>query len=311
MQPLERFCKKHKLPPIWVKRDDLTDAAASGNKLRKLEFNVAEALSQGATALITCGGIQSNHCRATAIVAASLGLTCHLVLRGAPSEIADGNLLLDQLVGAEITYLPSQGYNDRLPAAVAKIQEMYAQQNSLAFSIPLGASDETGLWGYITACEELKQDFIRHSLSPDYIVSATGSGGTAAGLIVGNAAYDLGAEVLSINVCNDEAYFVKKIKGDLARWQTRYQQKEFALSLPIQIIDGYVGPGYGLANDEIYETISDLARTEGIILDPVYTGKAFHGLVAELKSGRLKPKNEVVFIHTGGIFGLFPHREHF
>lgn len=311
IQPLTRFSQRHGLPPIWIKRDDLTDAAASGNKLRKLEFSVAEALAQGATALITCGGVQSNHCRATAIVAASLGLKCHLILRGEPSEIADGNLLLDQLVGAEITYVPSRGYKDKLPGEIEKIQATYANRGELAFAIPIGASDEIGLWGYVAACEELKQDFATHGLTPDYIVSATGSGGTAGGLILGNAVYELGAEVLSFNVCDDEAYFVNKITNDFVRWQSRYHLDEFDLSLPIKIVDGYVGPGYGMAGAEIYATIGELARTEGIILDPVYTGKAFHGLVEELKSGRLKPRHEVVFIHTGGIFGLFPHREHF
>ena len=311
LQPLERFCKKHNLPPIWIKRDDLTDAAASGNKLRKLEFNVAEALNQGATALITCGGVQSNHCRATAIVAASLGLKCHLLLRGEPADVADGNLLLDQLVGAEITYLPGPGYNKNLPAEIDKATEKYAAGGDQAFAIPIGASDEIGLWGYLTACEELKTDFAEHKITPDYIVSATGSGGTAGGLILGNEVYNLGAKVLSVNVCEDETYFVNKITEDFLAWQTRYEQPKFALDLPIHIVEGYVGPGYGLADEEIYATIADLGRTEGIILDPVYTGKAFHGMVTELKSGRIKPKHGTVFVHTGGIFGVFPHRSHF
>jgi D-cysteine desulfhydrase len=311
MQPLTRFCKQHNLPPIWIKRDDLTDAAASGNKLRKLEFSVAEALEQGATALITCGGLQSNHCRATAIVAASLGLKCHLLLRGEPEEEKDGNLLLDHLVGATITYMPARGYNQNLPAEIERVSNEYAKNDDQAFLIPIGASDEIGLWGYIAACEELKADFEQHQIKPDYIVSATGSGGTAAGLILGNEVYGLGTEILSFNVCDDEAYFVNKITEDYKAWQSRYQQPAFALDLPISIIEGYVGPGYGIADTEIYETIADLARTEGIILDPVYTAKAFHGLVSELKQGRLKPDNEVVFIHTGGIFGIFPHRSHF
>jgi D-cysteine desulfhydrase len=311
LQPLERFCKKHNLPPIWIKRDDLTDAAASGNKLRKLEFNVAEALRQGATTLITCGGIQSNHCRATAIVAASLGLKCHLLLRGEPADIADGNLLLDQLVGAEITYMPARGYNQNLPGEIDKLTNQLAEAGEQAFTIPIGASDEIGLWGYLVACDELKADFAEHKITPDYIVSATGSGGTAGGLILGNEVYNLGVEVLSINVCDDEAYFVNKITEDFIAWQARYDQPDFALDLPIRIVEGYVGPGYGIADAQIYATIADLARTEGIILDPVYTGKAFHGLVAELKSGRVKPEHETVFIHTGGIFGIFPHRSHF
>jgi len=311
MQPLTRFCKLHNLPPIWIKRDDLTHTAASGNKLRKLEFSVAEALQQGATALITCGGLQSNHCRATAIVAASLGLKCHLLLRGEPGQEKDGNLLLDHLVGATISYMPASGYNQNLPEEIERVTTEYAKNGDKAFLIPIGASDEIGLWGYIAACEELKADFEQHQIKPDYIVSATGSGGTAGGLILGNEAYGLGCEVLSFNVCDDEAYFVSKITEDFQAWQNRYQQPAFALDLPIRIIEGYVGPGYGFADSQVYETIADLARTEGVILDPVYTGKAFYGLVSELKQGRLKSANEVVFIHTGGIFGIFPHRSHF
>tara|TARA_R110002073_G_scaffold25378_26_gene84278 strand:+ start:4114 stop:5106 length:993 start_codon:yes stop_codon:yes gene_type:complete len=311
LQPLTRFCEKHGLPPIWIKRDDLTDAAASGNKLRKLEFSVAEALKQGATALITCGGLQSNHCRATAIVAASLGLKCHLLLRGEPTDDHDGNLLLDHLVGADITYMPGRGYNQNLPAEIERVTREYAKNGDQAFVIPIGASDEIGLWGYLAACEELKNDFSECQISPDYIVSATGSGGTAGGLILGNNVFDLGTEVISFNVCDDEAHFINKITEDYIAWQDRYDQPAFALDLPINIVEGYVGPGYGIAGPEIYGTISDLAKTEGIILDPVYTGKAFHGLVTELKQGRLKSNNQIVFIHTGGIFGIFPHRSHF
>lgn len=311
LHPLTRFCEKHQLPPIWIKRDDLTDAAASGNKLRKLEFCVAQALKEGARALITCGGIQSNHCRATAIVAAANGLACHLILRGeAPAE-ADGNLLLDNLVGAKISYLPAKGYNRALPDAIESIQAEYRSKNESAFAIPIGASDEIGLWGYIQACEELKLDFQRLGLKPDYIVSATGSGGTAGGLILGNELFDLGATVLSFNVCDDEAYFINKITSDFRAWQSRYKQTDVNVDLPIHIIEGYVGPGYGVAGPEIYDTIKDLAQTEGILLDPVYTGKAFHGLVSEMKAGRIQPKAETIFVHTGGIFGLFPHKSHF
>lgn len=311
LQPLHRFCQKHNLPPIWIKRDDLTDAAAGGNKLRKLEFCVAQALEEGATALITCGGIQSNHCRATAIIATAQGLRCHLVLRGDEPEVPDGNLLLDTLVGAQVSYLPAKGYNRALPTAVETIQAEYQARGESAFFIPIGASDEVGLWGYIQACEELKQDFEDNGLEPEFIVSATGSGGTAGGLILGNSMYDLGATVLSFNVCDDEAYFVNKISSDFKAWQARYQRTDIDIDLPIHIVEGYVGPGYGVAGPEVYDTIKDLAQTEGIVLDPVYTGKAFHGLVSELKSGRIAPTRETIFIHTGGIFGIFPHRDKF
>ena len=310
LQPLKRFCAKHNLPPIWIKRDDLTDSAASGNKLRKLEFNVGQALAEGASALITFGGVQSNHCRATAIVAAAQGLKCHLVLRGEDSSPRDGNLLLDYIVGAEVSYLPPKGYNHAIIEAAAEIQKQYQARGESAFVIPIGASDEIGLWGYIEACEELKQDFAKAKIAPEYIVSATGSGGTAGGLILGNHMSQLGAEVLSFNVCDDEAYFINKITSDFEAWKTRYQQ-DTRIDLPIRIVEGYVGPGYGVAGEEVYQTIAELAQTEGVFLDPVYTGKAFHGLVTELKSGRLRATRDIVFVHTGGIFGLFPHKDKF
>ena len=310
LQSIDRFCAKHNLPPIWIKRDDLTDSAASGNKLRKLEYSVGQAKAEDASALITFGGVQSNHCRATAIVAAAQGLKCHLVLRGEESTPKDGNLLLDYIVGADVSYLPPRGYNQTIIGASEQIQAQYAKRNESAFVIPIGASDEIGLWGYVKACEELKTDFGRLGISPQYIVSATGSGGTAGGLILGNHMYNLGTEVLSFNVCDDEAYFVNKITSDFQAWKARYKQ-DTTIDLPIRIVEGYVGPGYGVADQDVYETIAELARTEGIFLDPVYTGKAFHGLISELKSGNIQASSDIVFIHTGGIFGLFPHKDNF
>ncbi len=309
LAPLRRFSEQHNYPTIWVKRDDLTDAAASGNKLRKLEFTIGQALSEGATALITCGGVQSNHCRATAIMASQLGLKAHLILRGKPvTDPGDGNLLLDKLVGAEITYVTSDEYNQHLSEIFATIAKDYIAAGDVPFSIPVGASDEIGLWGYIDACKELKADFQSHQIAPGYIFSATGSGGTAGGLILGNALYELGAEVYSVNVCDDEAYFVNKIKTDFQRWRERYDIDFDTDSLPINILEGYIGPGYGKADQPVFDTIKALARTEGLILDPVYTGKAFHGLMSELEKGRFRDTDNIVFIHTGGIFGLFPHK---
>ena len=293
---------------IWIKRDDLTDTVACGNKIRKLEFSIGQALADKASVLVTWGGVQSNHCRATAALAARLGLKSHLVLRGREPDIADGNLLLDQLLGAAISFTDLATYEDQ-DSFYEKLQAQYAAQGETTYRIPVGASDEVGLWGYIDCARELKEDCRVANLEPGAVVSATGSGGTLAGLILGNALHDLNTEIYAFNVCDDEAYFVSKIREDFARWTRRYEATLDTDSLPINVIDGYVGPGYGRATPEVFETIRHLAQLEGIVLDPVYTGKAFDAMLREIRSGRFRRINDIVFIHTGGIYGLFPQKQ--
>lgn len=295
-------------PTIWIKRDDLTGSALSGNKVRKLEFTIAEALKQNADTLITCGGIQSNHCRATAIAGAQLGLKVHLILRGEPTDDPDGNLFLDYASGAEVSFYSVKEFKTRLDEIYEEIAEQYRQKGNRPYKIPMGASDEVGAWGYVAACEELKEDFVRHGIEPEHIVCATGSGGTQAGLTAGSQLFDLGATVWGINVCDNEDYFLHKIRSDLGKWRERYQVAEEIDPAAIHVIDGYVGPGYARAAPEIFETIARLARYEGIILDPVYTGKAFHGLLSEIAAGRFDGVHDIVFIHTGGIYGLLAQR---
>lgn len=293
---------------IWIKRDDQTDAVASGNKIRKLEYSIGQALAEEADVLVTWGGIQSNHCRATAALAAGLGLKSHLVLRGSEPDIKDGNLLIDSLVGAEITYAPLERYKE-MDQTYADLQSEYASQGRRTYRIPVGASDEVGLWGYISCADELKQDFESAGISPDAIVSATGSGGTLAGLIIGNALHDLNTKVVAFNVCDDEAYFKQKIYKDFVLWRDRYGSELNIDQLPINVIDGYVGPGYGRATPEVFETIRHVAQLEGIVLDPVYTGKAFNAMLQEIRLGRFKGLSDIVFIHTGGMLGLFPQKQ--
>ena len=306
LQLLERLSEELGVR-IWLKRDDLTDAVATGNKIRKLEYTIGQALAESADVLVTWGGVQSNHCRATAALAARLGLKAHLLLRGSQPDIADGNLLLDQLLGAEVTFMKLPDYQ-AMDHEFNRLTEHYAARGLKTFRIPVGASDEIGLWGYINCAAELKQDFAAAGISPDAIISATGSGGTFAGLILGNALYELGTEIMAINVCDDEAYFVNKVSEDFSAWRRRYEATLNPTRLPIQVIDGYVGPGYGRATPAIFQTIAKLAQEEGIVLDPVYTGKAFHAMLHEIQAGRLQGMKDIVFIHTGGIFGLFPQK---
>ncbi|MBW2941536.1 1-aminocyclopropane-1-carboxylate deaminase/D-cysteine desulfhydrase [Zhongshania aquimaris] len=311
LQPLDRLSQQLGGPRIWIKRDDLTGSVLSGNKVRKLEFNLAQALAEGCDTIITCGGLQSNHCRATALLCAQLGLQCHLVLRGAEVDIPDGNLLLDRLAGAHISYFQAAQYQRELDDILAGIQTSYRDQNKKAFIIPTGASDAIGVWGYVEACAELKQDFIHHNISPKHIICATGSGGTQAGLTAGVHRYGVNAQVWGVNVCDDEAWFIKKVNRDLKDWIQRYQTGTDLESLSVKVIDGYVGAGYALAGKHIFDCIAEVASSEGIILDPVYTAKAFYGMLDQLKKGRFGDSGDIVFIHTGGVFGMFPQREQF
>lgn len=312
--PLARLSADIGGPRIWIKRDDMTGCAVSGNKIRKLEFTLARAMEQGCDTIITAGGVQSNHCRTTAVLCAQLGLRCHLILRGSPDAVVDGNLLLDRLVGADISFYGHREYAQRERDIFQEISERHVSRGRKPYTVPIGASDATGLWGYIAACEELQRDFENAGIAPLHIVCATGSGGTQGGLTAGSALFELGASVWGVNVCDDEAYFINKVGQDLRDWHTEYASHIDAgfdvRKLWINVIDGYVGEGYGVASAEVFECIERIARLEGVILDPVYTGKAFYGLLGEIDRGRFDDSEDIVFIHTGGLFGLFPQKDH-
>jgi len=290
---------------LWVKRDDLTGSTLSGNKVRKLEFIAAHAIDNGYDTLITCGGLQSNHCRATAFTGAQLGLHAHLLLRGVAPAVPDGNLLLDHLAGATVSCYPPRQYFSEIDQLFGHWQAHYAGQGKKALAIPTGGSDGIGIWGYIAACEELAADFSAADIARAHIVTATGSGGTQAGLTLGTALHQLPATVWGINVCDDEQYFLDKVASDVADWQQRYPDAPQVTVQP-RVLDGYVGEGYGIAGKEIFSVIAELSRLEGLVLDPVYTGKAFAGMLAEISLGRFEGCRDIVFVHTGGIFGLFP-----
>ena len=206
LQYLERASTKwgcgHRL---WVKRDDLTGSTLSGNKVRKLEFIAAHAIDNNCDTLITCGGVQSNHCRATAFVGAQLGLDVHLLLRGTEPAERDGNLLLDHLAGATVNHYPPQQYVREIDDLFVQWQTHYAENGRRALAIPTGGSDGIGVWGYIAACEELVVDFQRAAIEQAHIVTASGSGGTQAGLTLGAALHNLPAKrstSLRITTCN-------------------------------------------------------------------------------------------------------------
>lgn len=296
-------------PNIYFKRDDLTGSTLSGNKIRKLEFSLAEARQLGAGVVITAGGIQSNHCRATAFACARLGLECHLVLRGARRGTPDGNLMLDCLAGARFTFLTNEVYSTSKPEVAARLTEDYARQGKTAYFIPVGASNAVGSWGYVRAFEEIVGQAQTAGLKVDHIVSATGSGGTTCGLVAGRAMMRLRKpQVWGINICDDAPAFVHDIRLIIGEMNEKYRLRMTPAQTPVNMIDGYVGEGYAIPYPEEMKLLAEAGRLEGQMLDPVYTAKALYGLSQEIKKGRFRKGENILFIHTGGMFGLFPLR---
>jgi D-cysteine desulfhydrase len=299
-----------RLPELWVKRDDLTGAALSGNKVRKLEFLLAEAKAQGADTVITCGGAQSNHCRATALAAAHLGLSSILYLRTAdPSRPppVDGNILLDRMCGAQVRFITPAQYQQRaalLSKTVAELQ----RAGRRGYAIPEGGSSALGCLGYAAAVAELAAQ-VPDAQAELTIVHATGSGGTGAGLLLGVALLGLPWRVIGVNVCDDRDYFVGVMGAILEEAAARLSiAAAGALSAGrdrFEVLDGYVGRGYAQSRPEELRLVGEVCRRSGLVLDPVYTGKAMFGMLDRLRQDALSLGRRIVFLHTGGIFGLF------
>lgn len=311
IEKLERLSEKLGGPQIYIKRDDQTGTEISGNKVRKLEFAVKEAMDQGCDLLITCGGIQSNHARATAAVAAKLGLKSYLVLLGSGEEEIDGNCFLDKLLGANIKFVNVEDYVNKRMDIMKDIKEEMSKKGYKPYIIPMGASNGIGTFGYYKAMEEIIDQEKQMGIKFDAVVVATGSGGTYAGLFYGNKVNGDTKKVYGVNVSNDEEHFKNEISNILHE-SFGYTKSPVEFSKDeINIIDGYVGRGYALSTPKELEFIHQLAKLEGVILDPVYTGKAMYGLVEEIKKGKFNDCQNILFIHTGGLFGLFPQKELF
>jgi D-cysteine desulfhydrase len=289
-------------PRLLVKRDDQTGLATGGNKTRKLEFLVAEALAHGADTLVTAGGPQSNHCRQTAAAAAKMGLRCVLVLSGHPLPRSEwnGNLFLNDLFGAEVRWTGDRERN----TVLADVADELRASGARPYVIPVGGSVPTGAVGYVAAVEELAEQLVETGERVDRIVFASGSAGTHAGLLVGVRALDLDAQVEGIND-DKEGGLLAKIR-DLTRATAAHLGFDFSFSEEDFILhDAYGAPGYGVITAAEREAIRLLARTEGILVDPVYTGRALAGLIDLVRQGVYGPDETVLFWHTGGTSGLF------
>lgn len=294
VEPLDRFSDWLGGPRILVKRDDQTGLALGGNKARKLELLCGEALEQGCDVLVTGGGTQSNHVRMTAAAANRLGLDCHIAIAGSVPVTPSGNLLLDHLLGASLHFTGERGYYAAEDAINALAGRLRADGHR-PYAIPIGGASVTGAAAYVLAADEL----LGQVAAPDWIVVADGSGGTHAGLLAGLGD---GTRVLGVDVGTrpDLDERVPELAVAAAGATGRA-----APGGPVVVDHERFGAGYGRPTDECLEAIRVLARLEGILLDPVYTGKAMAGLVAWVREGRLRPAETVVFWHTGGAPALF------
>ncbi len=306
LQPLPRWSRRLGVE-LLVKRDDLTGSHLSGNKIRKLGYLLADAARRGATHIVTCGGVQSNHCRATAMAAAQLGMKATLLLRtprGQRDELPEpptGNVLLGRLAGADLRVCSPAGYQrrDALMAEIAA--DLEREPGATAYVVPEGGSNALGALGYVdAACEIVAQC---GDTPPSAALCATGSGGTVAGLALGFEALGVPTRAVGVAVCDDEPTFGRIVEGIAATAATDYGLPPLSPGR-FEIIGGFQGRGYALATTEELCSLADVARHDGIVLDPVYTNKAFRALTTLIAERPDRFGGRVVFVHTGGVFGL-------
>ena len=299
---------------IWIKRDDCTGLSSGGNKTRKLEFLMADAMAQEADVILTQGAIQSNHARQTCAIAARLDIECHLLLEDTSADRGDayassGNLLLDRLHGARIASRPAGSDMDE---EIEKLAQELRDRGRNPYVIPVGGSNEIGALGYVDAAMELLGQANGRSLRIDHVVHATGSCGTQAGLVVGMEAMHSGIPVYGICVSRDGTEQEERVYR-LARRTSEYLGLGADLvARECVVANGdYVGAGYGAPTEGMIEAVEMLARYEGILLDPVYAGKGFAGLVDLVRKGHFRAGENVVFVHTGGSAALFAYADIF
>lgn len=297
VEPMENLSKLLQRSSFLVKRDDQTGLAFGGNKTRKLEFLIAEAKAQGAKTLITAGAIQSNHCRQTAAAAARFGFECILVLMGDPMEKVSGNLLLDHLLGAEIIW----SSHEQLDSDLKKAYDSASKEGRKPFLIPFGGSNPIGVLGYVYGMKEL----IEQGHRPTWIVFPTASGGTQAGLVLGAKLFGYRGRILGISIIEKRELLAEQIRKLIEATADSLEVKIKLEEDDILINDDYLGGGYGVVGEPELEAIQKLARTEGLFIDPVYTGRAAAGMIDLTRKGIFTHDDSVLFWHTGGTPSIF------
>lgn len=302
-----RFPSRNDLK-LYIKRDDFTGSECSGNKIRKLEYILPQVLKEKCNVLITCGGLQSNHCRATAATAARLGLKCHLVLKGDISSEIQGNYFMDQMLGAEITIISEDDYKYKRQDIMADLKSQYAQSGDSAYMIPEGASTGLGMFGYFNCFTEILEQEKALGIHFDQICIACGSAGTYAGLYLANELTKAQKKIIGINIYDKDKDFDTLIKTIIQEGLSETENNDCSDLIDyshIHMVQGYVDRGYGVSTPEELSFIKSFAAKEGIILDPVYTGKGVHALFSEIEKTNSIFQGNILFIHTGGLFGAF------
>ncbi|MEA2010308.1 MAG: D-cysteine desulfhydrase family protein [Actinomycetota bacterium] len=301
LEPADRLTAAWGGPTIWVKRDDLTGFGLSGNKIRKLEFHLAAALDAGTDTVITCGAVQSNHCRATALAAARVGLDTILYLRspnGEPPETPTGNHLLHRLAGAECRFITPEEYDDR-----DRIMAEAAAARGRSWVIPEGASDPLGAQGFVAAMHEIAPQLEEHGIVRPIVWHAASSAGTTAGMIRGADELGLDVEIVGSSVGDPAGEVEHRIRLLLTEAITRFGGAP--AKTPWRIVDDYIGRGYGLSTPDELAVQAEATRLTGMLFDPAYTGKTVFGLKREIEQGRFTADDNVIFWHTGGGFAVF------
>jgi len=308
LEPMERISGVLGGPNLWIKRDDCTGLSAGGNKTRKLEFLMADAVEHKADTIITQGATQSNHARQTTAIAAKLGMECHVLLEDRTgyedrAYVYNGNVLLDQLHGATITGHPA---DTDMNAAMEELAQKLRNDGKNPYIIPGGGSNEIGALGYVNAAIELTTQANDRSLRIDHLVHATGSSGTQAGLVLGMEGMRTGIPVYGVGVRAPKQKQEEMVYS-LAQRTAEYIGLSPDVVAREKVIanSDYVGDGYGLPTNAMVEAVKMLAQCEGILLDPVYSGKGFSGLIDLIRKGHFKKGENVVFLHTGGSISLF------
>ncbi|MEM6301816.1 MAG: D-cysteine desulfhydrase [Pseudomonadota bacterium] len=313
LEPLETLSSLLGGPKLWIKRDDCTGLAGGGNKTRKLEFLMADALEQGADTIITQGAIQSNHVRQTAAIASKLALNCEVLLEDRtssedPDYTENGNVLLDRLFGSSINRFP--GGHD-MPVEMDELAERLTEEGRTPYVIPGGGSNPIGALGYVNAALELLQQANDQGLRVDRLIHGTGSAGTQAGLVAGFGLSNSGISVLGIGVNAPKDKQEEKVYDLAAATADLLGVPGGVKPTQVEANCDYVGEGYGIPAQSTLEAIELFARHEGILLDPVYSGKGAAGLIDLVRQGAFGTDENIVFLHTGGSQALFAYRSDF
>ncbi len=313
IEPLKRLSEQLGGPSIYMKRDDLLGLAGGGNKTRKLEFVVADALQKGSDTLITCGAIQSNHCRLTLAAAVKEGLECHLVLEERVADSynpkASGNNFLFHLMGvASIKVVP--GGSDMM-AAMQDVADKLRTEGKKPYIIQGGASNEIGALGYVACAQEILNQSFEQGLYFDHVVCASGSAGTHAGLVTGLIGSNSRLPVVGINVSRPRDIQESLVFSLVEKTAHLLGIRQAIPRETVRCFDDYVGPGYSLPSAAMVDAVKLIARTEAILMDPVYTGKAMAGMIDLVQKGFFSPAEKLLFVHTGGSPGIYAYLDTF